>query len=875
MVGRPGVSVVVFRIVFREVDKDTHEAMEKEIDDALIHEFRAKKLDIHDGGMYREVVVQDSEQGDRLPAGDILPESLKGPHVCAELSRVTNVIYPAFLVQFTLMSLAYVFLRLLLRPLRQPQFVCSVLAGFLASPFVVERAKIFAPNSFPHEEILVARTAGFLGTTLLIFLLAVKTDATAIQRSTRNASIIGSSTILMTFAFLSLLIHTLSLPGVHKGFFRCTFAGVLSLTRFPNVVYAFNELNIMTSDLGQLAMSSTMLSEVVLWTWLFIDIYIAHRVQFFWSAMAALGSILVIFFVIRPLIMLIIRRTPESKSVREVYITSIIIGSLIVGGLTDLFGTMHFGVLLVGLVIPNGPPLGSTLSEKIEVVCTEVLMPMFYVSVGYSMDPRLIDMKITREIFLLMFVSALTRVAGALSAAIFCKVRLRHCVLLGLMLNIRGPYDLHLLIRWLVKKDIDRRTFTMLILSDIALTAIVTPLIDCFYNPHTRLIASIRKWAMSTQTTPRNVEMRVLCCVHNGDNVPGIISLIEASNPTAESPICAYVVHLNELVGRSMPIMVPYKKQMTRTQSRSSSHHIMRAFENYCNNSHQLVRVKPYTVIAEYKNMHEYICRLAQEELIPLIVIPFHGSQDTTNIADHVAFRNLRENIRTYAPCTMATLVDKGVHSCTSKVPSISGTVGVIFIGGTDDREALALAIRMVGRPNFGVAVLRLVFSKVDGDMEGKVDEKLDDGLINEYRVKLDVTESHMYREVAVEDAEHAMSNIRAMKDKFNLIMVGQRRRAGSLFSEETMLNWSENPELGVIGDILASSDFCGEMTSVLVMKHHGDTSCNLQNAPTEHEGEDTGDALEKKDDDTLIESRSVLCGGKATNEMRTVEGKM
>lgn len=387
-------------------------------------------------------------------------------------------------------------------------------------------------------------------------------------------------------------------------------------------------------------------------------------------------------------------------------------------------------------------------------------------------------------------------------------------------------------------QDIDKQTFTTLILSDIALTAIVTPLIDRFYNPHTRLIASSRKRTRSIQTAPRNVELRVLCCVHNEDNVPGIISLLEASNPTVESPVCAYIVHLNELVGRTIPIMIPYKKQMTRVRSKRSSHRIMCAFENYSHNSNHLVKVKPYTVIAAYKNMHEYICRLAQEELIPLIVIPFHGSQDTSNVAEPVAFRNLSENIQIYAPCTIATLVDKGTHRCTSKAQLISSTVGVIFIGGTDDREALALAIQMVGGPNVGVVVLRFVFPKVDQDVEEKVDEKLDDELINEYRAKLDATEGCIYHEVAVEDSEQAMSHIRALKDKFDLIMVGQTRRAGSLFSEETMLNWSENPELGVIGDFLASSDFCRDMTSVLVMKHHGDTSSSLHNTANEQERE-------------------------------------
>ncbi|KAF8036850.1 hypothetical protein BT93_C2541 [Corymbia citriodora subsp. variegata] len=684
-------------------------------------------------------------------------KKLKGPVICSEYGWFTKGIYPVFLMQFLLFSLFYVVLRVLLRPLRQPQFVSSVLV-----------------------ELLPVRTTGSLSLAYLLFFLAVKTDVTVIQRSMRNASIVGSSTVLMTFTVLLLMIHILSLPGIHKGFFKYIFAGIVSLTRFPNVVYAFNELNIMTSDLGQLAMCSSIFSELLLWLWLFISIYLRHGQQFFWSVLAALGVILGIFFIIQPLIMLIIQRTPESKPVREIYITSIFIGSLLLGVLTDMFGSMHFGVLLFGLVIPNGPPLGSTPSEKIEAVCREVLMPMFYVSIGYDMDLTSVDFQISREVILLAFVSALTRIVGALSAALFCKVRFQHY---------------------------------------------------CFYNPHTRTIASIRRWRRSMQTAPKNAEMRVLCCVHDEDNVAGMISLLEASNPTEDSPTLAYVIHLNELVGHAIPIMAPYKKQMTRVGSKRSSHHIMRAFENYSNNSNRLVRVKPYTVIAAYENLHEYVCRLAQEEDIPLIIIPFHGSQDTYDVTELIAFRGLIQNMRIYALCTMATWVDKHMHHCVGKASLISSAVGMIFIGGENDREALALAIRMVGWPNVGVAVLR---PNVDVDLDEKVDEKLDDELIGEYRAKIHITEGCTYHEVAVEDSDRAMSNIRALKGKFDLIMVGQTRRVQNLFSEKTMLNWSENPELGVIGDFLASSNFAGEMTSVLVMKHHSDTSRSRRNPSNE-----------------------------------------
>lgn len=386
-------------------------------------------------------------------------------------------------------------------------------------------------------------------------------------------------------------------------------------------------------------------------------------------------------------------------------------------------------------------------------------------------------------------------------------------------------------------QDIDREAYAVTVLSQVAITAVLTPLIDLFYNPHKRLSESVRKSRRSMQTHPSNIELRILCCIHSEDDVPGIISLLEASNPTAASPICAYAVHLNELVGRATPFILPYNKQMRRTHSKISFH-IMRALDNYSANSNHLVKVKPYTAIASYKTMHEYICRLAKDELVPLIVLPFHGSQEMSNVTKAVALRNLAEKIQAYAPCTIGTLVDAGMHHRTNQSTPFSCRVGVIFVGGSDDREALALAFRMVGRPNVSVTVVHIIIQDVGKDIDEIIQEKLDNGLIELFRAKADADLCSTYREVVVEDSEQAIGKIQGLKNKFGLVMVGQNRTAGTVFSEETMLNWSDNPELGVIGDLVASSDFRGETTSVLVMHHYGDPKGPFRHPSMEREGD-------------------------------------
>lgn len=62
------------------------------------------------------------------------------------------------------------------------------------------------------------------------------------------------------------------------------------------------------------------------------------------------------------------------------------------------------------------------------------------------------------------------------------------------------------------------------------------------------------------------------------------------------------------------------------------------------------------------------------------------------------------------------------------------------------------------------------------------------------------------------------MDAIRQSHGDYDLVMVGRRHSEMSLSNEE-MVDFMENAELGMIGDMLASSDFCGGMVNVLVMQ--------------------------------------------------------
>lgn len=170
------------------------------------------------------------------------------------------------------------------------------------------------------------------------------------------------------------------------------------------------------------------------------------------------------------------------------------------------------------------------------------------------------------------------------------------------------------------------------------------------------------------------------------------------------------------------------------------------------------------------------------------------------------------------APCSVGILVDRGTlgrssHNVASRT---SYNIGMIFLGGKDDREALAYANRMAKHPNVAVSVVRLIeYSinkfKITNDMERDIE------LINDFRIANAKSECCDYKEEVVSDSVGVVSVVRAIENSFDLILVG-RRPGGHSGLLHGLQEWNEFPELGFFGDMLSSSDSnCG--VSVLVVQ--------------------------------------------------------
>lgn len=177
--------------------------------------------------------------------------------------------------------------------------------------------------------------------------------------------------------------------------------------------------------------------------------------------------------------------------------------------------------------------------------------------------------------------------------------------------------------------------------------------------------------------------------------------------------------------------------------------------------------------------------------------------------------RSVNLNVLEKAPCSVGVLVDRGTLSGTiSEYGEAFYDIGMIFIQGPDDREALAYAMRMAENPNVSLTVVRLL--DISKARRTTLDTELDNEMMNRYKIFEAGRKRHVYMQEAVENSVELINVIRSMDIPYDLILVGRRHDKESPLFMGT--DWNEHPELGFIGDMLISSDTNCDV-SVLVVQ--------------------------------------------------------
>ncbi|EAY79675.1 hypothetical protein OsI_34821 [Oryza sativa Indica Group] len=756
---------------------------------------------------------------------------------------------PLLLVQVSIILILSAAAHHVLRRLGQCRFVTHMLVGIFLGPSVLGRNPHLRTALFSERGTYILESVSLVALILFLFSMAVKTDLTLLRRPTARALAVGLAGSLVPLAVTLPVFHALSpsLPADLRGSSLITELAVrLSLSSFPVVADALAELDLLNSELGRVALNASLITDVTSWFLraCFAAAFLITQAKsplFTAKVLASFAAfVLFVFFVARPAGRYIARkRTPPGDLLSEGSFVLVVIAALLSALVTDVIGfKFMIGPMMLGLALPGGMPIGATLTERStpsssrsssrstwrSAVPTD-LAELSLIGVSAEHEEKFCAL----ELFVALCVAG--KMVGCVAAGLFFSMPFREATVLALMLNIRGIVEVAAINNWGDTMKATAEHYSTLTLSMVVITAVATPLIKLLYDPSGRFARAKRR---TMEESRPNAELRVMACLFSEDHAAPLLDLIEASGSSRDAPVSLIVLHLTELVGHAASVLKPHRKSRSSCGNPTPSDRIVNAFR-YFEQQAPLgaVTVSPYVVASPYSSMQHDVCLLAHSRKANLILLPFHKSSDGARSTANNAIRGINRSVMQYAPCSVGILIDHGVaagSACATASNSTLQRVALYFLGGADDREALAYVARMAECGLVAVTVVRLKLRDWVG-MGGR-DEMRDEEALQEFwqRYSCAGAERVAYVEKTVEDGEGTASVVRAMSDKFDLLVVGRREGGGDGAEGSSaaaltsgLSEWSEFPELGVLGDMLASADFAAKV-SILVVQQQAAT---------------------------------------------------
>ncbi|WCJ27199.1 cation/H+ exchanger 3 [Euphorbia peplus] len=715
-------------------------------------------------------------------------------------------------------------LQCFLKPFGISDFVSCILAGIILGPNVLGQFDIMRDVIFTHKSQDILDTITNLGYNLYMFLAAVKMEFGMVLKTGTKALSIGISSTAIPF--ITFYIYSI-LPNL--GALELTFEDVrliivvlyISLPVVANVV-DHDKLKLANTGLGRLALASGLVGDVGGVVVFLIQVFINTRSidLTMRSLLPILFYVLSIAFIFRPLVDMSLKKTREGKPLSTTLVYVIMALAIVSQAyFISLKFDSNFGLapFLIGLALPAGPPLGSALVEKFGSFNSGVLMHILIPATFMRADLHLIITRFAgiKKSLIIMVSAFIIKMVSCIMPCIMFKMPINEAAAIAFLLNYTGI--VHLTRAVISRNAPFREEVYALAAMYILLNAILVPIIiKKLYNPSRRYDGNHNRNVLSLK--PRS-ELKILMCIYGQDNAYSSIKLLDTINPTRENPVGVFAHHLVELGGRYVPLLISHSKH--KTISTDTSQKIIYDFNEYEKNNWDSISVQLFTSLSSFPLMHEDIVNIAHERKTTLIILPLHRRWSVHGVIEsqEIGWRNVNCSVLEEAPCSVAIFFSRGglVRQRSRRSFSKNLSICMIFIGGNDDREALTLSKRMLKESGVALTVVHFV-PKYDPVEDNSEDHMFDVVLLDDMRQIAMEDERIHYIPHVVEDGPETIRIVRSMANQFDMFIVGRRYGVSSP-QTSGLSEWSELPELGVIGDLFASKDLETRASMLVVQK--------------------------------------------------------
>ncbi|KAJ1439878.1 Sodium/solute symporter superfamily [Sesbania bispinosa] len=764
--------------------------------------------------------------------------------------------FPALIVQIFIVVLVTRLIFCILKLINQPHFVAELL------------------NALPVKGILSFETIAQLGLIYYVFITGLEMNLDIVLRARKKATSIAiAGTFIPMVLGVGIYYVVLHVYGEVSHYntsnaYIC-WALAVGVTSFPVLAHILGDLKILYTGLGRVALTAATINDFYNWS-LFVLLlpFAVNGRNGIYSVIGTVIFSLICFFVLRPPLRRLLTHKTDKNEWDNYQLSYVIMGIFACATVTEMLGTHSVvGALVFGLILPRGR-FTEMLIEQSDDIGSGYLAPLFFASIGVRTNTSdVISHKGFTMFAAIMLLLGSTKIVSTIIATRFYEMPVRDSVALGVLMNTKGILPLIVLnVAW-NRKILSQESFTIMVYSIFVMTAVVPPIINAMYKPR-------RTYEQNKLRTIENLkvdsEIRVMVCVHNARQASGMMKILEACSGTNVSPLRVFALQLIELKGRSTALLVARMEQPNSHQSgpealtRSESHMqgIACNFEEFASN-HEQIFVENLVAMSSYTTIHKDIYHLASEKQASLVLLPFQKQSNSEGTLEetNTSFKDINRNVMQDAPCSVGIFVDRGPETLSKTNLHIL----VLFIGGPDDREALSIAWRMSRHHGTQLSMVRIIlcgkaaevnkstYNEAHGLLSAVLDsgrqKELDEEYVGSFRLKaVNNEDSITYSEMEVHTGD-AINEVLNELDKggYDLYILGQGKgRNSSLL--ENLLEWSDCPELGVIGDILASNSF-GSSSSILVVQQYGfggmEFKANNNNTQPSNQGRSSDDDIE------------------------------
>lgn len=323
--------------------------------------------------------------------------------------------------------------------------------GILLGPSAFGRNAKYITNIFPTQSVIILETFADMGLLFFLFMVGLELDLKQIRKTGGHALAIAAAGISLPFVAgvgVSFVLHnTIATEGKFAPFL--VFMGVaMSITAFPVLARILAERKLLTTDVGQLAMSAAAVNDVVAWVLLALAVALSGSSKspaiVAWVLLCGIAFVVVMFVVVQPFMVWVAGRSPENEPVKEVVVALTLGGVLVAGFCTDAIGIHSiFGAFLFGLIIPKEGHFAGALVEKLEDFVTILMLPLYFASSGLKTNIGTIHGARSGGLLVLVItVACAVKITGTFLAAKASRVGTRKAITLGVLMNTKGLVEL-------------------------------------------------------------------------------------------------------------------------------------------------------------------------------------------------------------------------------------------------------------------------------------------------------------------------------------------------------------------------------------------------------------------------------------------------